>query len=218
MSGTPGDRLVHLRSQRSLSGRELAARVGVPYQELLALENGARRDPPPDVIRRLADFFHTTAEFILNGTVPSPAVLRASFFRYYDSLSAPERQALKFAPIEARIEAVLNFMADAFPTLFERAQVAAQLGYTPQALEDVLRGAAPLYSPLLKRLIALVGLPQDFIVRGDFFGGAESAHSTIDPDRLNQYYEVVQEAVSLGISPATLRKAIRILSIRDQEE
>jgi hypothetical protein len=44
------------------------------------------------------------------------------------------------------------------------------------------------------------------------------AEQDLGPDRLATYYQVVQEAIAAGISPAMLRKAIQILSARDQEE
>ncbi len=212
------DRLTRLRAHRSVSTGELSAVTGLPQAELVALESGRRRTLAPEALRRLAEYFLTTPEYLLDGAEPSPEAIRAGFLRYYDGLRPGERQALKFAPIQERIAAVLHYLEAAYPTLFRRPQVAARLGYTLAALDDVLRGAAPLETLLLDQLAALSGLPRDFLVRGDFFGGAAPEQNALSPERLSQYYAVVLEAAAAGISPAALRKAVQILSIRDQEE
>jgi transcriptional regulator with XRE-family HTH domain len=211
-------RLASLKAARGVSSRELSILTGIPYGDLVSLESGARRKPGSDAIRRLAVFFNSTGEYLLSGAEPSPAVLRAGFFRFYDGLNPEERSALKFAPIQSRIDTGLRFLEGAYPTLLDRSQVAARVGYSLQALEDVLSGAGPLHSHLLKRLAALMGLGIDFFVRGDFFGGVVDAEADLSPARLSEYYQVVQEAIAAGISPGALRQAVQILSIRDQEE
>ncbi|MDF2630520.1 MAG: Helix-turn-helix domain [Symbiobacteriaceae bacterium] len=213
-----GSRLARLRTERGLAGRELAIMTGIPYGDLVALEAGNRRRLQADTTRKLAEFFGTTPDYLLDGQEPAPATLRTGFLRYYGSLPSEERERLKFAPIQGRMAAVLRFLQQSYPTLLDRPQVAARLGYSPEALDDVLRGAAPLQSRLLKLLSGLVGLSTDFLVRGDFFGGAVESEHSMSPEVLSQYYQVVQEAIAAGISPAALRKAVHILAIRDQEE
>lgn len=213
-----GNRLASLRAHRGIGLKELSALTGVPHNDLLALETGGRRALSPEKLRRLAGFFSTTPEYLADGQEPSAEALRAGFLHHYDGLAVQEREQLKFAPIQARIEAVLGFLEGAYPTLLDRAQVAARLGYSPQALQEVLRDSAPLQSHLLKRLAGLTGLSLDFLVRGDFFGGAGDSGHLAGHARLSEYYEVVQEAIAQGISPAMLRKAVRILATRDQEE
>jgi transcriptional regulator with XRE-family HTH domain len=213
-----GNRISHLRTVRRLSVRELAALSGLPYADLIALEQGRRREPSPELVRRLADLFHTTGDYLMHGTEPSAAHLRAGFLRAYESLEAAERQRLKFAPIQERVAVALRFLEQSYPDLLHRSAVAARLGYTPQALDDVLGGTAPLESHLLQLLAKLLGLTRHFFVRGDLFGGVVDKEAGVDPNRLNEYYQVVQEAIAAGVSPDTLRKAIQILSIREQED
>jgi transcriptional regulator with XRE-family HTH domain len=212
------ERLGRLRSFRSMSTKELSAITGTSYSELMRLEGEARRPPSPDLIRKLADFFNTTGEYLLSGVEPTPDHLRVGFYRFYDSLSAEERQQLKYAPIQERIGAVLRFLYGSYPDLFDRIQMSARLGYTPQALDDILSGTAPLQTHLLKELSGQTGLTFDFYVRGDFFGGADGSDATISPERLSEYYRVVQEAIANQITPGALRRAIQILAIRNQEE
>lgn len=211
------ERLSLLRAARSISLKELAATSGVPFSDLLRVECGPRRQPQGDIVRRLADYFHTTEAYLLVGEEPSPTDLRAGFFRYYESLGAARREALKFEPIQGRIEAVLNFLEQSYPTVLDRRLVAARVGYSPQSLEDVVRGVAPLHSHLLRHLCSQTGISMDFFVRGDFFGGAVPDDAGISPDRLSAYYQVVQEAIAAGISPGALRQAVRILAMRDRE-
>lgn len=213
-----GFRLRYLRNARGLSVKELATRTGLAASELLALENSPAREVTPETLKRLAEFYFSAPEYIGDGIEPAAAALRSGFFRYYDSLAPEERRALKMALIQGRIDFALRYLETAYPTLFDRSQVAARLGYSPEALADVVRGNGPLNSRLLKILAGLLGLDQAFFIRGDFFGGAMETDQDISPARLSEYYRVVQEAIGAGISPAVLRKAIQILTIRDQEE
>lgn len=213
-----GERLVRLRAARGVSARELSILTGVPYGDIVAMESGAKRRPTAQAVRKLADFFFSTGDYLLSGAEPTPDMLRAGFFRFYDNLDAGERGALKFAPIQSRIDLALRFLESSYPTVLDRDQVAVRVGYSSQALADVLRDVAPLESHLLRRLGALLGLGLDFFVRGDFFGGALEDGQDLDPARLSEYYQVVQEAIAAGISPGALRKAVQILSIRDREE
>lgn len=218
MSEGLGSRIALLRGGRGIPARELAAMTGITYPDLLALESGARRRVTSETVRKLADFFNTTADYLLEGKEPTPAALRNGFFRYYDALEPDARERLKFVPIQGRMEAILHFLEQSYPTILDRSQVAARLGYSPQALSDVLQGSGPLQSRLLRLLSGLVGLTMDFLVRGDFFGGVVEGEQNMSPAILNQYYQVVQEAIAAGISPAALRKAVQILAMRDQEE
>jgi len=213
-----GQRVASLRAERGVTVRELAALTSIPHAELLALENSPGRSLPAENLQRLASFFHTTAEYLTDGQEPSPEAIRSGFMLYYDRLAPAEREKLKYAPIQARMEAVLHFLEGAYPTLLDRGQVASRLGYSLQALQDVLKDSAPLQSHLLKRLAGMVGLSLDYFVRGDFFGGVVSGSPDISPAALSEYYDVVQEAITSGISPGALRKAVRILAVRDQEE
>lgn len=213
-----GSRIARLRERRGISARELATLSAVTYGDVVALESGARRSLPVQTIRRLAEFFHTTPEYLQQGEAPADSVLRTGFLKYYDGLDPEERLRLKFAPIQGRMEAVLTFLEDSYPTVLDRGQVAARLGYSPDALTDVLTGTATLQSHVLKRLAGMVGLPMEFLVRGDFFGGVVAEEQDLSPTVLSEYYQVVQAAIAAGISPAALRKAVKILAIRDQEE
>lgn len=211
---TIGERLAHLRAARSLSLKELASRCSIPYADLLRVEHGGGQ-PEPAAASRICRFFHTTEEYLTMGEEPAPASIRALYFRYYSDLSEAQRTAMKYAPIQKRVEAVVEFLEQRFPTALSRSHVAPRLGYTAEALGDVLRGSAPLQSQVLRLLSSLSGLNIDFFVRGDFFGGAVQPENDLPPELLDQYYQVVQEAIAAGISPGALRQALRILAVRE---
>lgn len=218
MSDGIDQRFSRLRAARSITTRELAVVTGLAHADLVRLENGAQRRLAPDLLRHLAEYFNTTEEYLESGAEPSPAALRAGFLHEYDRLAPAAHQALKLAPIQARVEAILQFFERSYPTLLDFPQMAARLGYTPASLADVLKGAAPLQSHLLRLLASYAGLPLDFLIRGDFFGGVAQEERGVDPARLSEYYQVVQAAIDAGVSPRALRKAVQILAIGDRAE
>jgi transcriptional regulator with XRE-family HTH domain len=211
--GGLGERLGRLRQARDLSWRELATRTEIPVQELQRLAGGARKGIPAEWLTALAQTLETTESFLQEGRPPESREVANGFLRHWDGLTRAERDALKYAPIQGRIEAVLGYLAQRFPGLWDRAEAAATLGYTSDSLAQILAGEAPLQSPLLLRLSQVTGLSRDFFVRGDLFGGA-AGEDGIAGAQLQAYYEVVQEAARAGISPATLRRAVRILALR----
>jgi transcriptional regulator with XRE-family HTH domain len=216
MSGL-GERLQRLRQGRGLTWKEVATRTGIPVQELQRLEAGARKGIPAEWLSDLANLLGTTQGFLQEGRSPESREVADGFLQEWDALPRPERESLRYAPIQGRIAALLSHLGRRFPGLWDREGVAAALGYTPDSLDQILVGEAPLQSPLLQRLVQLSGLPRDFFVRGDLFGGVAGADGIGDA-QLRAYYEVVQEAARGGISPGLLRRAVRILALRSHDD
>jgi transcriptional regulator with XRE-family HTH domain len=208
-----GERLERLRQARGLGWKELSARTEIPIQALQRLTAGARKGVPAEWLAALVQALGTTAGFLQEGRPPEPREVATGFLRHWDGLSRAERDALKYAPIQGRIEALLTYLAQAFPGLYDREGIAAALGYTPDSLAQILAGEAPLQSPLLQQICHLTGLPRDFFVRGDLFGGV-AGEDGIPATQLREYYAVVLEAAQEGIPPAMLLKAVRILALR----
>lgn len=215
--GGLGERLGRLRQGRGLSVKALATQTEIPAQELQRLEGGARRGIPAEWLRALAQALETSPAFLQEGRPPEPREVAAGFLRHWDRLTATQREALKLAPIQGRIEALLRYLESSYPGPWDRPGAAALLGYTPDSLAQILAGEAPLQSPLLQRISQVTGLPRDFFVRGDLFGGV-AGEDGIGGAQLQAYYEVVQEAARAGISPGLLRKAARILALRSEEQ
>jgi transcriptional regulator with XRE-family HTH domain len=210
--GSLGERIGLVRSGHSISQRELASSARLSYAELVRLEAGGKRRPASDAVARLADFFHTTEAYLVHEQEPAPPDLRATFLHYFERLDPRLRAQLKYAPIQRRVDLALRFLERSYPTLFGRRHVAARLGHTLPSLEDVVSGTAPLNTHLLKRLASLMGLDLDFFVRGDLFGGVEDEDANLDLSTLVDYYQVVKEAISLGVSPDKIRAAVRDLA------
>ena len=59
-----GERIKYLRELRQLKQEQLAERVGVTKQTVSNWENGNMM-PSVDTFLRIADFFHTTPDFLL---------------------------------------------------------------------------------------------------------------------------------------------------------
>lgn len=57
--------LKHLRESKKLSMKETASQLGMPYTTYVSYEKGDR-EPNSDVLIKLADFYSTTIDFILN--------------------------------------------------------------------------------------------------------------------------------------------------------
>ena len=60
-------RLKDLREDADLSQRELGEAIGVPQRAYSYYENGQRM-VPPEVLSRLADFYHTSVDYLLGRT------------------------------------------------------------------------------------------------------------------------------------------------------
>jgi len=216
--GSLGERIGLVRSGHSISQRELASSARLSYAELVRLEAGGKRRPASDAVARLADFFHTTEAYLVHEHEPSPPDLRTAFLHYFERLDPGLRADLKYAPIQRRVELALQFLERSFPTLFGRRHMAARLGHTLPSLADVLNGTAPLNTHLLKRLASMMGLDLEFFVRGDLFGGAEDEDADYDLSTLASYYQVVKEAISLGVSPDKMRAVVRDLAKFNDKE
>ena len=60
-------RLKDLRNDSDLSQKELGEFIGVPQRTYSYYENG-KRMIPPDVLCRLAEFYHTSVDYLLERT------------------------------------------------------------------------------------------------------------------------------------------------------
>lgn len=62
-----GIRLRHLRDEKGLTQRYLADAINVS-QSTIALYEGGKRDPDPDTLDKLAQYFHVSTDFLLGRT------------------------------------------------------------------------------------------------------------------------------------------------------
>jgi transcriptional regulator with XRE-family HTH domain len=69
---TTGKRIQDLRKKQELNQTELAKRVGMSLTQLQRYENKDVQ-PPADVLKRLADLFGVSIDYIVNGTAQEKA-------------------------------------------------------------------------------------------------------------------------------------------------
>ena len=61
-----GERIKKLRTEKGLSQSQLAKKIGVSYPQMSRYEiKGVQ--PPADVLKKLADVFETTADYMISG-------------------------------------------------------------------------------------------------------------------------------------------------------
>ena len=70
MSQSVARRLKHIRQQKGLTQRELAARVGITQPYIVMLETGTRTNPSLQLLQRLAKALRVPLGELLEG--PSP--------------------------------------------------------------------------------------------------------------------------------------------------
>lgn len=67
-----GNRIQELRKKASLSQSELAAKIGISYPQMSRYEIKDVQ-PPADVLKRMADVFGVSIDYIVNGTIEEKA-------------------------------------------------------------------------------------------------------------------------------------------------
>ena len=67
------DRLIKLRKSKKLTQKEVALNIGIERTTFVRYEKG-NIQPPTDIVKRLADFFSVTTDYLLGRTSePAPA-------------------------------------------------------------------------------------------------------------------------------------------------
>jgi transcriptional regulator with XRE-family HTH domain len=67
-----GNRIQELRKKASLSQSELAAKIDISYPQMSRYEIKDVQ-PPADVLKRMADVFGVSIDYIVNGTIEEKA-------------------------------------------------------------------------------------------------------------------------------------------------
>lgn len=71
LPGTPGDRIVDLRTNRGWNQKELAERMGIAASQLSRIENGETKNISGDILIKLAKEFCVSTDYILGLTTVS---------------------------------------------------------------------------------------------------------------------------------------------------
>ncbi|HHY79518.1 MAG TPA: helix-turn-helix transcriptional regulator [Thermoanaerobacter sp.] len=62
-----GERIKELRKKKGVTQKELALYLGVSDRAVGYYESG-QRTPPPDILQKIADFFHVSVDYLLGRT------------------------------------------------------------------------------------------------------------------------------------------------------
>lgn len=90
-----GKRVARLREQFGLKPIELAERIGIKQPSLHAIEHGRTKTLRGNTLARLCEELHTTADFLLHGTIEGQGLELASMeaeLIYTIRTLAPERR------------------------------------------------------------------------------------------------------------------------------
>jgi transcriptional regulator with XRE-family HTH domain len=91
-----GARLAELRLKKGKSLQDVADAVGVSKTHIWQMEKGRSENPSTELLKKLADYFNVTVEF-LAGVDSSTSLVDAEaqqFFRDFKTLSEKEREIL----------------------------------------------------------------------------------------------------------------------------
>ncbi|SHE94827.1 Transcriptional regulator, contains XRE-family HTH domain [Thermoanaerobacter uzonensis DSM 18761] len=95
-----GERIKELRKKKGVTQKELALYLGVSDRAVGYYESG-QRTPPPDILQKIADFFHVSVDYLLGRTdvySPTDEITEAvsddpELFEFWNTLK--EREDLK---------------------------------------------------------------------------------------------------------------------------
>lgn len=62
-----GERIKRLREERDLKASDVAKITGIAQSYLSEIETGKRNNPSADVLKKLADYFNTSIDYIIGG-------------------------------------------------------------------------------------------------------------------------------------------------------
>lgn len=199
---TLGGRLWTIRNHRGLTLQGLAEHVDCSAGFLSKVERN-ESGLSLDMAVKLAQALNVRVG-VLVGAEPLVGDLFTSYLR---ALSAKEKFTIETMPPEERMAMVVRWMGRTFPELYSQAQIARQMGITPDHLNEVLEGRQEFGgSTFLERLVAVTGIPSEFFGWGFYPGVTPSGQL---PPALATYGPVLEEAAVVGIPPQFLRKLIQ---------
>ncbi len=95
-----GNRIIELRKKAKLSQSELAAKIDISYPQMSRYEI-KEVQPPADVLKRMADVFGVSIDFLVNGTIEEKAgsILQdnelLSQFKEVEQMNEDDRSTIK---------------------------------------------------------------------------------------------------------------------------
>lgn len=211
-----GKRVASLRAAHGDSLRTAAERTGVSHTTIARIENGEATSSFLSTLRKIADGYHVTVEYLMTGRDP-----RREFEALLGRLSPEERSRLYAASTLSRIRMVLQFLLAEYPQEFPLERLAQALEVDLPSLQRLIEEGETSGLPevVVERigngLARLTSISRHWLFAGHLGGGELAA--AIPPEALAAYLRVVQKAAKAGVKPALLELAVDLL-IRQQQE
>lgn len=208
-----GRRIAALRAAHGDSLRQAAARTGVSHTTIGRLESGQASASLNSTLRKIADGYGVTVEYLLTGRDP-----HREFEGALRRLPPEDRGRLYFASPLTRLRLVLQFLMSEYPAEFPPETLADRLSLS---VEELRRLAGPgdlaltddQVAAMAERLEQLTAIPAHWFMAG--YVGQLTA--SIPPARLAAYARIIEKAAAAGIRPDVLEMAIDLLILQHGE-
>lgn len=208
-----GRRIAALRAAHGDSLRQAAARTGVSHTTIGRLEAGQASASLNSTLRKIAEGYGVTVEYLLTGRDPHQD-LEGALRR----LPPEDRARLYFASPLTRLRLVLQFLISEYPAEFPLETLAAQLSLTVDELRR-LTGSGELtlahdrVAVMAERLAQLTAIPVHWFM----VGCCDELAADIPPERMAAYARIIAKAAAAGIRPEVLDMAIDLLLLQHGE-
>ncbi len=205
-----GRRIAALRAAHGDSLRQAAARTGVSHTTIGRLEAGQASASLNSTLRKIAEGYGVTVEYLLTGRDP-----HRDFEGALQKLPPEDRARLYFASPLTRLRLVLRFLMSEYPLEFPQETLAERLCLSVEELRRLAEaGDLTLtddqVAAMAERLEQLTAIPVRWFMAG--YHGEPAA--SIPPGRLAAYARIVEKAAVAGIRPDVLDMAVDLLILQ----
>lgn len=206
-----GRRVAKLRAAHGESLREAAIRTGVSHTTIARIEKGEVTGSFHSTLRKIADGYGVTIEYLLTGKDP-----RQEFEFAIRRLTPEERSKFYFVNPRTRVKMVLDFLMSEYPNEFSLEHIAQEAGYQGASLSEFLdRWHAEALSEEANERIAeilsrMTGISPFWFRWGSWTEQVE----TIPTEAVSAYVNLMKKAAQAGIQPQVLDMAIDLLIMK----
>lgn len=210
-----GKRVAALRDAHGDSLRQAAARTGVSHTTIGRLETGQATTSLHSTLRKIADGYGVTIEYLLTGRDP-----KRDFEASIQQLPPEERSRLFFTSPADRVRMVLRFLLTEYPSEFPLETLAESLSVPLATLQGLLEegDGFALADDEIRRigdeLSRLTFIPRHWF-RSGYYGGDQP--DRISPESLSAYAQLIKKAAQAGVRPDVLEMAIDLLILKYNE-
>lgn len=210
-----GKRMAALRGAYGDSLRQAAARTGVSHTTIGRLETGQATTSLHSTLRKIAEGYGVTIEYLLTGRDP-----KRDFAAAIRQLPPEERSRLLFTSVSERVRIALHFLVTEYAAEFPLETLAESLSVPLETLHLLLEEGDRCGLPddevrrISDELSRLTSIPR-YWFRSGYYGSGTLDH--ISPDTLSAYARLIKKAAQAGIRPDVLEMAIDLLILKYRE-